>query len=61
MCEKKIQVYREKSSIITKLNHFPSKLVVLIGSNKFICRNSNGLVVETIILDLNKNLVCLPN
>ena len=61
MCQKKIYVKREKSLIITKLYHFPPKLVVLVGPNKSMCNNYNGLEVETISLDLNDTFVCLPS
>ena len=61
MYQKKIHIKREKSSIITKSYHFSLKLVVLVGSNKFMCNNSNGLEVETIFLDLNETFVYLSS
>src|ERR1044072_6281404 len=57
---KKVQVYLEKSSTITKAYTLPPKLLVLDGPNKSICNNCSGLVVDTTFLDLKVDFVCFP-
>src|ERR1044072_7203311 len=45
---------------MTKKHHFSEKLEVLIGPNRSICNNSNGLLVLTKFFDLKELFSCFP-
>lgn len=56
----KIHVNLKKSSTITNSYLFPSKLSVLVWSNKYLCSSPRTLYVITAFLGWKLDLVCFP-
>jgi len=54
----KTNVYLEKSSTRTKMKQLPLRLLILVGPNKSMWINSNGLDIMIFLIALKEALVC---